>query len=345
MASNGAFQRDAQQNGYPLGGAVGVYPGIAHPVAVDDDGHRQTQLVAGDLHGHPQIVQAEGRVALWSLHSIINIHSISEDIKTMTMNTQTSSPSPAPAIKHVLAVMSGKGGVGKSTTAALLAAGLRRAGWQIGLLDADVTGASIPKLFGIRQPPLADAQGILLPAMTHSGIKLISVNLMLEHEDDAVIWRGPLISKMIQQFWNDVAWGQLDALVVDLPPGTSDAALTVLQSLPITGVIIVTTPQNLADMIVRKAANMTRQVGKPILRIIENMGYAICPHCGARPEIFGTGHAAELAATFAAPFLGRLGLDPALTRAGDAGQIEMYDSAEFATILQTLQKQLANEAA
>ncbi len=263
----------------------------------------------------------------------------------MNTNTQTAPPSSAPAIKHVLAVMSGKGGVGKSTIAALLAAGLHRTGWQVGLLDADVTGASIPKLFGIRQPPLADAQGILLPAMTHSGIKLISVNLMLEHEDDAVIWRGPLISKMIQQFWNDVAWGQLDALVVDLPPGTSDAALTVLQSLPITGVIIVTTPQDLADMIVRKAANMTRQVGKPILGIIENMGYAICPHCGTRLEIFGAGHAAELATTFAVPFLGRLGLDPALTRAGDAGQIETYDSAEFATILQTLQKQLANGAA
>ncbi len=195
----------------------------------------------------------------------------------MNTNTQTSSPPPAPAIKHVLAVMSGKGGVGKSTTAALLAAGLRRTGWQVGLLDADVTGASIPKLFGMRQPPLADAQGILLPAMTHSGIKLISVNLMLEHEDDAVIWRGPLISKMIQQFWNDVAWGQLDALVVDLPPGTSDAALTVLQSLPVTGVIIVTTPQDLADMIVRKAANMTRQINKPILGVVENMSYAVCP--------------------------------------------------------------------
>jgi Mrp family chromosome partitioning ATPase len=262
----------------------------------------------------------------------------------MTTNTQTSSTPPAPAIKHVLAVMSGKGGVGKSTTAALLAAGLRRAGWQVGLLDADVTGASIPKLFGMRQPPLADAQGVLLPAMTHSGIKLISVNLMLEHEDDAVIWRGPLISKMIQQFWNDVAWGPLDALVVDLPPGTSDAALTVLQSLPITGVIIVTTPQDLADMIVRKAANMTRQINKPILGVVENMSYAVCPHCGAHFDLFGTGRAAELAAEFGAPFLGSMGLEQELARAGDAGDIEAYQSTGFAAILDAVLQQLSPEA-
>ncbi len=262
----------------------------------------------------------------------------------MKTDVHTDSTQVTYPIRHVLAVMSGKGGVGKSTTAALLAAGLQRAGWHVGLLDADVTGASLPKLFGVQQPLLADGQGGLLPAMTPSGIKLVSINLLLEHEDDAVVWRGPLISKLIQQFWNDVAWGPLDALVVDLPPGTSDAALTVLQSLPITGVIIVTTPQDLADMIVRKAAHMTRQVGKPILGIVENMGYAICPHCGARLEIFGAGRAAELAAAFAAPFLGRLGLDPALARAGDAGQIERYDSAEFAAILQALQKQLTNGA-
>jgi ATP-binding protein involved in chromosome partitioning len=259
----------------------------------------------------------------------------------MTIDTQTSSQSPAPAIKHVLAVMSGKGGVGKSTTAALLAAGLRRTGWQVGLLDADITGASIPKLFGTRQPPLADAEGILLPAMTHSGIKLISVNLMLEHEDDAVIWRGPLISKIIQQFWNDVAWGQLDALVVDLPPGTSDAALTVLQSLPITGVIIVTTPQDLADMIVRKAANMTRQVNKPILGVVENMSYAVCPHCGTRYDLFGPSRAATLADEFDVPFLGALGLEQGLAQACDAGQIETYESAKFDVILETICQQLS----
>lgn len=251
------------------------------------------------------------------------------------MNSETT-----PQIKHVLAVMSGKGGVGKSTIAALLAAGLRRARWQVGLLDADITGASIPKLFGVRQPPLQDESGSIIPAMTHGGIKLISVNLMLEREDDAVIWRGPLISKMIQQFWNDVAWGPLDALVVDLPPGTSDAALTVLQSLPITGVIIVTTPQDLADMIVRKAANMTRQVNKPILGVVENMSYAVCPHCGERFELFGAGHADTLAAEFGAPFLGAMGLEPGLAQAGDAGQFETYQSAEFAPILAAILERL-----
>lgn len=251
------------------------------------------------------------------------------------MNTET-----IPQIKHVLAVMSGKGGVGKSTTAALLAVGLRRAGWQVGLLDADITGASIPKLFGVRQPPLQDGSGGIIPAMSLGGIKIISVNLMLEREDDAVIWRGPLISKTIQQFWNDVTWGPLDALVVDLPPGTSDAALTVLQSLPITGVLIVTTPQDLADMIVRKAANMTRQVNKPILGVIENMSYATCPHCGARFELFGAGHADTLAAEFGAPFLGAIGLEQGLAQAGDAGQIETYQSADFAPILEAILEHL-----
>ncbi len=263
----------------------------------------------------------------------------------METNTHTHHSQASPDIRHVLAVMSGKGGVGKSTTAALLAAGLRRAGWQVGLLDADVTGASIPKLFGVRQPPLAGDQGVLIPAMTSGGIKLVSVNLLLEHEDDAVIWRGPLISKLIQQFWDDVAWGPLDALVVDLPPGTSDAALTVLQSLPVTGVLMVTTPQDLADMIVRKAANMTRQVNKPILGVVENMSYATCPHCGKRLEIFGAGRAVDLAAAFGAPFLGCMGLDPELARAGDAGQIESYCSAEFEAILQLLLKQLSGGVA
>ncbi|OQB01354.1 MAG: antiporter inner membrane protein [Chloroflexi bacterium ADurb.Bin222] len=256
------------------------------------------------------------------------------------MNTETTNSSH-PKIKHVLAVMSGKGGVGKSTTAALLAAGLRRAGWQVGLLDADITGASIPKLFGVRQPPLQDGAGGIIPAMTHGGIKIISVNLLLEREDDAVIWRGPLISKMIQQFWDDVIWGPLDALIVDLPPGTSDAALTVLRNLPITGVIIVTTPQDLADMIVRKAANMTRQVNKPILGVVENMSYARCPHCGERFELFGISHADALAAEFGAPFLGAMGLEQDLAQAGDAGKLETYQSADFAPILAAILEHLA----
>ncbi|MBN2007244.1 MAG: Mrp/NBP35 family ATP-binding protein [Anaerolineae bacterium] len=263
----------------------------------------------------------------------------------MEANPNTQNSPVANNIRRVLAVMSGKGGVGKSTLAALLAAGLRRAGWQVGLLDADVTGASIPKLFGVRQPPLAGDQGVLIPAMTTGGIKLVSVNLLLEREDDAVIWRGPLISKLIQQFWNDVAWGPLDALVVDLPPGTSDAALTVLQSLPVTGVVMVTTPQDLADMIVRKAANMARQVHKPILGVVENMSYATCSQCGARLEIFGAGRAGELAAAFGAPLLGRMGLDPDLARAGDAGQIESYCPPEFEAILQSLLRQFSDDLA
>lgn len=246
-----------------------------------------------------------------------------------------------PDVKSVIAVMSGKGGVGKSTVAALLATELHRRGWQVGVLDADITGASIPKLLGVHQPPVVDNDGNIIPSMTQKGIKIISTNLMLPNEDDAVIWRGPLISKMIKQFWEDVAWGVLDALVVDLPPGTSDAALTVMQSLPITGIVLVTTPQDLAGLIVRKAAHMAEQVNIPLLGIVENMSFAICPHCGMRYELFGTGRSEALAAAFSVPLLARLGLDPALTQAGDAGRIEEYSSDKVAALGDALLTRLA----
>jgi len=241
-----------------------------------------------------------------------------------------------PDVKSVIAVMSGKGGVGKSTVATLLAIGLHRRGWHIGVLDADITGASIPKLFGLHQPPLVDNDGNIIPSMTQDGIKIISTNLMLPNEDDAVIWRGPLISKMIKQFWENVAWGTLDALIVDLPPGTSDAALTVMQSLPITGIVLVTTPQDLAGLIVRKAAHMAEQIKIPLLGIVENMSFATCPHCGARYELFGPGRSEALAAAFSAPLLARLGLDPALTQASDAGEIEQYSSDEMTALVDAL---------
>ncbi|MBN1262228.1 MAG: Mrp/NBP35 family ATP-binding protein [Anaerolineae bacterium] len=226
-------------------------------------------------------------------------------------------------VKAVVAVMSGKGGVGKSTAAALLAAGLRRNGLRIGVLDADITGPSIPKLFGVHEAPVMGPLGIV-PPNTGGGIKIMSINLLLPNDDDAVIWRGPLIAGAIKQFWNDVFWGDLDVLIVDLPPGTSDAALTVMQSLPVNGVVIVTSPQELADMVVRKAAKMAAQLEIPIFGIIENMSYVICPHCGERHEIFGKGRTAEMASAFDTRFLGRLGLDSELTRLSDAGEVEAY---------------------
>ncbi|MEA3309197.1 MAG: Mrp/NBP35 family ATP-binding protein [Chloroflexota bacterium] len=247
-------------------------------------------------------------------------------------------------IQAVVAVMSGKGGVGKSTTAALLAAGLRHNGLRVGVLDADVTGPSIPKLFGVDAAPVMGPLGIV-PPQSEQGIKIMSINLMLERKDEAVIWRGPLISSAIKQFWGDVFWGDLDVLVVDLPPGTSDAALTVMQSLPVDGVVIVTSPQDLADMVVRKAAHMAGHMKVGIWGIVENMSYVVCPHCGERYSLFGAGNAADMAQTFKTELLAQIPIDPELSRLCDAGQVERYESVEFEGALVSLSARLKDVAA
>jgi len=234
-------------------------------------------------------------------------------------------------IKTVIAVMSGKGGVGKSTVAAMLAVLLRRKGHRVGVLDSDITGPSIPKLFGVTDAPTMSPLGIM-PPQTSMGVKIMSINLMLEDKNQAVIWRGPLITSAINQFWNDVFWGDLDALVVDMPPGTSDAALTVMQSLPVTGIVLVTSPQDLAGMVVRKAAHMAEHLGTPLIGVVENMSYVICPHCGERYEIFGKGDTAALASTFDTRFLGEIGIDPEMSKLGDQGAIETYGGAGFAIV-------------
>ena len=231
-------------------------------------------------------------------------------------------------IKTVIAVMSGKGGVGKSTVAAMLAVGLRRKGLRVGVLDSDITGPSIPKLFGVSEAPTTSPLGIM-PPQTSGGIKIMSINLMLQNQDDAVIWRGPMIAGAINQFWSDVFWGDLDALVVDMPPGTSDAALTVMQNLPVTGIVLVTSPQDLAEMVVRKAANMANHLNIPLIGVVENMSYVTCPGCGERFELFGKGNSEAMAQAFGTRFLGKLGIDPEMTRLGDNGQIETYANDEF----------------
>lgn len=236
-------------------------------------------------------------------------------------------------VKAVIAVMSGKGGVGKSTVAAMLASSLRKQGLRVGVLDSDITGPSIPKLFGMAEAPVSSPLGIM-PPTSAGGIKIMSINLMLERQDDAVIWRGPLIAGAIKQFWNDVFWGDLDVLVVDMPPGTSDAALTVMQVLPVTGIVLVTSPQDLAEMVVRKAANMAAQLKTPLIGIVENMSYVVCPGCGERFALFGVGKSEAMAAAFGTRFLGKIGIDPRMTELGDAGQIEVYENDEFATLTQ-----------
>jgi Mrp family chromosome partitioning ATPase len=232
--------------------------------------------------------------------------------------------------------MSGKGGVGKSLVSSLLAIALRRGGHQVGVLDADITGPSIPRMFfPTRQWPKGGPLGIL-PVESKTGVKVMSINLLLQNEDQAVIWRGPLISGAIRQFWGDVVWGDLDYLIVDLPPGTSDAALTVMQSLPLSGTVLVTSPQGLADMVVKKAAQMAAQLNVPIMGLIENMSYVVCPDTGKKLEVFGPSKSAAMAKQLYVPLLGQLPIEPQIAELCDAGRIEDYPAEEFAPIAEKL---------
>ena len=252
-------------------------------------------------------------------------------------------PAELNQIQRVIAVMSGKGGVGKSLVAGLIAVALRRQGGEVGILDADITGPSIPKMFGIKERPGGSSTGIL-PVLSRSGIEVMSFNLLMPQEDEAVIWRGPLISRAITQFWEDVVWGRLDYLVVDLPPGTSDASLTVMQSLPIAGIVIVSTPQDLAAMIVKKALSMAQKMGKPILGVVENMSYLYLPDIDRRIEIFGKSKAEEMAQAAHAPLLGQLPIDPELARLCDEGGIERYSSDVLTSLAQNLVPALSQMA-
>lgn len=240
-------------------------------------------------------------------------------------------------VKRVIAVMSGKGGVGKSLVASLLAVSLRKAGLRVGILDADITGPSIPKMFFDHRPAPEYTPRAMLPLTSKTGIQVMSINFLLEQEDQPVVWRGPLVGRAIQQFWTDVLWGSLDYLIVDLPPGTSDAPLTVLQSLPISGVVLVTSPQDLAGLVVRKAANMARQVAVPILGVVENMSYFIAPDTGKRYDVFGPSHAEEIATAIKVPLLAQLSLDPAIAIRCDQGEVEDCRVDDFKAVVDWLQ--------
>ena len=230
-------------------------------------------------------------------------------------------------IKHVIAVMSGKGGVGKSLVAGLLAVGLKRRGFSVGVLDGDITGPSIPRMFGVREKPVSSDGKTLNPPKSRGGIPIMSMNLILPSEEEAVIWRGPMVSGAIRQFFSDVQWGELDYLVVDLPPGTSDAPLTVMQALPVDGVVLVTTPQALATMVVTKAVKLVKQLGGDIIGVVENMAYVTLPD-GQRLEVFGPSQGLKLVIASNAPLMGKLPIDPAIARDADNGDIESYTSPE-----------------
>ncbi|MEC9488973.1 MAG: Mrp/NBP35 family ATP-binding protein [Halanaerobium sp.] len=235
-------------------------------------------------------------------------------------------------IKKVIAVMSGKGGVGKSTVTGLLAAGMARVGNKTGILDADITGPSIPKIFGLSGRIETSELGMFPVKTSKLDIEIMSINLLLEREDQPVIWRGPLIAGTVRQFWTDVIWGELDYLFVDLPPGTGDAPLTVLQSLPLSGIVIVSSPQDLAVMVVKKAVNMVKQLDIPVLGLIENMSYAICPDCGKKLEIFGRSRGQEAAASMGIPYLGGVPIDSELAELSDAGRLEDYENETIASL-------------
>ncbi len=252
---------------------------------------------------------------------------IGKNIKNRELNLIFSDETPKDLnnVGNIIAVMSGKGGVGKSLVASLTAVALRRQGYEVGILDADITGPSIPKMLGITDRPAGSESGIL-PVSSKSGIEVMSINLILPSEDDAVIWRGPLIAKAITQFWEEVLWGKLDHLIVDLPPGTADAPLTVMQTLPVSGIIIVFTPQDLTTMIVRKAVRMAHQMSKPVLGVVENMSYLQIPDTDKKLEIFGKSRADEMAVAAQAPLLAQIPIDPDLARLCDEGNIERYNS-------------------
>ena len=224
-------------------------------------------------------------------------------------------------IKKVIGVVSGKGGVGKSLVSCLLAAKCQKAGLKVGVLDADITGPSVPKSFGITSRAMQDETG-LLPIVTKTGVKMMSINLLLEDVNSPVVWRGPVISGVIEQFWTDVNWGELDYLFVDMPPGTGDVALTVFQSLPVDGIVIVTTPQDLVKMIVNKAFNMAKIMNVPVLGLVENMSYYQCPDCGKKHNIFGESQIDETAVELGVPVLAKLPIDPNVAKLVDEGRVE-----------------------
>lgn len=282
-------------------------------------------------------IKSDVRTALTALPGIkqVSVHLTTmtdEERKAILGDSKEGAAASYNHIHRVVAVMSGKGGVGKSLVTCLLAAALAREGYQVGVLDADITGPSIPMLFGLHGPVEPGPVG-MRPLQSRTGVKIISMNLLLENEDQPVIWRGPLIGRAITQLWGDVMWGDLDYLLVDLPPGTSDASLTTMQSLPVNGIVMVTTPQSLASMVVRKAVHMAQAIKTPIVGVVENMAYFVCPDTGKQHFIFGPSHAGEVALAAAVPLLAQLPIDARVASLCDAGKIESIALAEIPTLL------------
>lgn len=238
-------------------------------------------------------------------------------------------------IKKVIGIVSGKGGVGKSFVTASLACAMRKAGYRTGIMDADITGPSIPRILGVHGQVVGDGRG-MIPMEAENGIKVMSVNLLLDHEDDPVIWRGPVIAGVVKQFWNETVWGDVDYLFVDMPPGTGDVPLTVFQSLPVDGIVIVTSPQELVRMIVKKAYNMAAQMNIPVLGVVENFSYLACPDCGRQIKLFGESHIDEVAQELGVPVLGKLPLEPEYAKMADEGTFARMENPAFSAGVELL---------
>ena len=243
---------------------------------------------------------------------------------------------PKSSVKKVIAVVSGKGGVGKSTVTSMLAVAMARKGKRVGVLDADITGPSAPTAFGVTECQGANEDG-LYPALTRSGIQVMSINLLLDNPADPVVWRGPVIAGAVKQFWTDVIWEDVDFMFVDMPPGTGDVPLTVFQSLPVDGIVIVTSPQDLVSMVVEKAVKMAEKMAIPIVGLVENMSYLLCPDCGKKLHLFGEGKSAEAAARHGLPLLAQMPIDPKLASLVDAGTIELFEGDWLGDVVTALE--------
>ena len=266
-----------------------------------------------------------------------NCSSCSENCASRKKDSFLKEPHKDSSIKKVIGIVSGKGGVGKSLTTSLLASFAQKKGLSVGIMDADITGPSIPKMFGVTDHAPGGPDGIDT-VLSPSGIQMMSMNLLLDDETSPVIWRGMVISGTVMQFWTDVVWKDLDLLFIDMPPGTGDVPLTVFQSIPIAGIVIVTTPQDLVKMVVEKAVNMARIMNIPVLGLVENMSYLSCPDCGKKLEVFGASKVDAMAKEYHIPSVAKMPLDPKISALADAGRIEDYDGAALADVFAQIEK-------
>ena len=264
-----------------------------------------------------------------------NCSSCGSDCADRKAESLIASLNPKSSVKKVIAVVSGKGGVGKSTVSSMLAVAMAREGKRVGILDADITGPSVPAAFGVQECQGANEDG-LYPALSRGGIQVMSINLLLDDPADPVVWRGPVIAGAVKQFWTDVIWEDVDYLFVDMPPGTGDVPLTVFQSIPVDGVVIVTSPQDLVSMIVTKAVKMANMMHIPVLGFVENYSYLRCPDCGKKIHVFGESHLDETAAALGIPVLARLPIDPAVAKAYDGGLMETVDTAAVSNVIDAI---------